>query len=133
MKILKYSGQREAIKKFLISRSDHPTADIVYDNVRKEFPNISLGTVYRNLNLLVELNQANKITVHDGSDRFDAILSPHYHFICNNCGCVKDINMPRIETVNELASKNVEDFISDHEITFYGTCKKCLLKNKGIK
>ena len=54
---LKYSRQREAIKSFLMTRKDHPTADVVYENVRKEFPNISLGTVYRNLTLLSDMGE----------------------------------------------------------------------------
>lgn len=84
MKILKYSRQRESIKAFLYGRHDHPTADAVYTGIREEFPNISLGTVYRNLNLLVELGEINKVTCGDGKDHFDADTSPHYHFICRN-------------------------------------------------
>ena len=62
MPALKYSRQRESIKRFLMSRYDHPTADTVYLHVRKEFPRISLGTVYRNLNLLADMGEAVKIT-----------------------------------------------------------------------
>ena len=58
MAALKYSRQRESIKEFLMTRKDHPTADVVYENVRKIYPNISLGTVYRNLSLLSELGGA---------------------------------------------------------------------------
>ena len=70
MAALKYSRQREAIKHFLVSTNSHPTADIVYMHVKEEFPNISLGTVYRNLNLLADLGEATKITTPDGADRF---------------------------------------------------------------
>ena len=65
MKILKYSRQRESIKASLMNRKDHPTADAVYASIREEFPNISLGTVYRNLNLLVELGEVQKLTFGD--------------------------------------------------------------------
>ena len=68
--MLKRSKQRESIKKFLISRYDHPTAETVYMNIKEEFPNISLGTVYRNLNLLTNLGEAVKISTPDGGDRF---------------------------------------------------------------
>ena len=61
MKVLKYSRQRESIKACLMGRKDHPTADAVYSSIREEFPNISLGTVYRNLNLLVELGEIQKL------------------------------------------------------------------------
>ncbi len=60
--MLKYSRQREAIKRFLMTRTDHPTADTVYVNIKKEFPNISLGTVYRNLSLLASIGEISKIS-----------------------------------------------------------------------
>ena len=82
MASLKYSRQRESIKNFLLSRYDHPTADTIYMNVREEFPNISLGTVYRNLALLTELGEVVKITSAEGADRFDGHVEPHSHFIC---------------------------------------------------
>ena len=69
MAALKYSRQREAIKHYLASTKEHPTADTVYMHVKKEFPNISLGTVYRNLNLLTDIGEAIKISTPDGGDR----------------------------------------------------------------
>ena len=71
MKTLKYSRQRESIKACLMSRKDHPTADALYTSIREQFPNISLGTVYRNLNLLVELGEIRKLSCGDGTDHFD--------------------------------------------------------------
>ncbi len=71
---LKYSRQRESIRNCLCSREDHPTADMIYASIRQEYPNISLGTVYRNLSLLVETGEIRKITT-DGADRFDATLT----------------------------------------------------------
>ena len=86
MVVNKYSRQREAIKQYLASTCEHPTADTVYMNIRGTYPNISLGTVYRNLNLLAEQGEIIKINCQDGSDRFDANVMPHYHFLCNECG-----------------------------------------------
>lgn len=80
MTALKHSRQREAIKKYLMTTKEHPTADIVYLHVKKEFPNISLGTVYRNLNLLTDIGEALKIPAPDGADRFDGNAAPHNHF-----------------------------------------------------
>ena len=74
MAALKYSRQREAIKDFLAHSHEHPTADIVYMNLRESFPNISLGTVYRNLSLLSEMGQIQKISMKDGADRFDGTV-----------------------------------------------------------
>ena len=80
MKTLKYSRQRESIKNCLMNRTDHPTADTLYLTVREEFPNISLGTVYRNLNLLAELGEITRFSCGDGSEHFDFRTEPHYHF-----------------------------------------------------
>ena len=80
--MLKRSKQRESIKKFLISRYDHPTAETVYMNIKEEFPNISLGTVYRNLSLLADIGEIQKLSTGIGPDRFDGNPKPHYHFIC---------------------------------------------------
>lgn len=66
MAVLKYSRQREVIKEYLMSTKEHPTADTVYMHIREQSPNISLGTVYRNLNLLTELGEIKKITCGDG-------------------------------------------------------------------
>ena len=72
MATVKRSRQRDAIRSFLMSRKDHPTAEVVYDNVSKEFPNISLGTVYRNLTFLVDNGMAMKVPCSDGSVHFDS-------------------------------------------------------------
>ena len=93
MATLKYSRQRESIKACLMSRKDHPTADALYTSIREQFPNISLGTVYRNLNLLVELGEIRKLSCGDGTDHFDYDTSPHYHYVCRQCGRVMDIPM----------------------------------------
>ena len=82
---MKYSRQRECIRDFLIHRIDHPTAETIYMNVRETFPKISLGTVYRNLSLLSELGEIQKISTGIGPDRFDGNTAPHYHFICQKC------------------------------------------------
>ena len=78
MAALKYSRQREVIKNYLSHSDEHPTADTVYMHVREQFPHISLGTVYRNLNLLTTIGEAIKITTPDGAVRFDGTTSPHY-------------------------------------------------------
>lgn len=92
MATTKHSKQRDAIRNFLISRKDHPTAEVVYANVSKEFPNISLGTVYRNLSFLVDNGQAVKVPCDDGSVHFDGNVMPHYHFQCTECGAIIDLD-----------------------------------------
>lgn len=126
MKTLKYSRQRESIKAYLAARHDHPTADTLYTEIRKEYPNISLGTVYRNLNLLVELGEIQKLTCGDGKDHFDAVTSPHYHFVCRCCGSVYDVPMKTIPDVEDACARQTGARVDSHTIYFYGECADCL-------
>ena len=125
---LKYSRQREAIYNFLTTRKDHPTADLVYTNIRQEYPSISLGTVYRNLQLLTSIGKIQKIKVGDGTDHFDADISPHNHFYCRKCGSVIDLDMDSIDEINSIAAKNFDGKIESHIICFTGICGRCLKK-----
>lgn len=125
---LNKSKQRDAILTYLQSRKDHPTADQIYDAVRKEIPNISLGTVYRNLSLLTEIGQIIKLSCGDSSEHFDATTTPHTHFVCNNCGKVKDIKTNHIDIVNTLVSPDFPCKIEGHNIIFYGSCEICMKK-----
>ena len=127
---LKYSRQRELIKNFLMERCDHPTADIVYRNVRQQNPNISLGTVYRNLTLLADMGEIQRLRLGDGTDHFDADTSPHYHFICRECGCVQDLQMDNIDGILETARRHFSGQITGHMTYFYGSCDRC---SQGIK
>jgi Fur family peroxide stress response transcriptional regulator len=127
--MMKHSRQREAIKTFLAGRYDHPTAETVYLNMREEFPNISLGTVYRNLSLLAEIGEIQKLSPGIGADRFDGNAAPHYHFICNQCGCVLDLKVKGLDHINILAGQGFDGEIEGHTAYFYGKCPAC--KNAG--
>lgn len=122
---LKYSRQRESIRSYLAETKDHPTADMVYQNIRKIYPNISLGTVYRNLNLLAETGEIIKLTCGDGIDHFDADTSQHYHFICTSCKRVIDLDMDSINHINTIASSNFPGSIEGSITYFYGKCPDC--------
>lgn len=122
---LKYSKQREVIKNFLMTRKDHPTADTVYMHVQQELPNISLGTVYRNLSLLADIGEIKRLRVGDGIDHFDADTSPHYHFVCTDCGAVVDLEMDNIDHILSVAGMNFAGQINGHVTYFYGSCEKC--------
>lgn len=128
--MLKYSKQRESIKNFLVTRYDHPTAETVYLNIRREFPNISLGTVYRNLNLLAEIGEIQKLSPGIGPDRFDGNPAPHYHFICRHCGCVMDLTVGGLDHINILAGQDFDGEIEGHITYFYGACPSCKASEK---
>ena len=126
MVVRKHSKQRDMIKEFLMTRKDHPTADVVYSNVRMQNPNISLGTVYRNLTLLADTGEILRLRVGDGVDHFDADTSPHYHFVCSDCGSVIDLEMDDIDSIKEVAAAHFKGRIAGHVTYFHGTCENCL-------
>ena len=125
---LKRSRQREAIVTFLKTRKDHPTADVVYQEIRATIPNISLGTVYRNLALLSERGEILRLPCDGKMDHFDADIRPHYHIICNQCGCVKDMDLPYSDDMEQLANQQFDGVITRHSLLFEGLCKDCSKK-----
>ena len=126
MKTLKYSRQRESIKACLAGRRDHPTADMIYSDMREQFPCISLGTVYRNLNLLSDLGEIQKLACGDGKDRFDWNTTPHYHFVCRCCGAVTDLPLSPVEGLQLQAEQASGGTVDSHTVYFYGSCAGCL-------
>ena len=124
--MIKHSRQREAIHQNLIHRYDHPTAETVYMDIKESFPNISLGTVYRNLTLLSELGEIQKISTGTGPDRFDGNPQPHCHFQCHSCFAVLDIPFKSEIDLNRLASKHFPGIIEGHHIQFHGLCPNCM-------
>ena len=126
MATLKYSRQRESIKEFLMTRTDHPTADVVYHHLREVYPNISLGTVYRNLSLLADLGEIQKIHTGDGADRFDGQVHQHYHDVCTRCHKVMDLDMDYLSQIEQEAATHFQGRILGHVTNFYGICEECL-------
>ena len=128
--MIKHSRQREAILLNLSKRYDHPTAETVYLDIKQEFPNISLGTVYRNLSLLSDLGEIQKIVTGAGPDRFDGNPMPHYHFRCRSCQCVMDIPMETQLDINKTASHHFPGIIEGSVTQFFGLCPECAKKEQ---
>jgi Fur family peroxide stress response transcriptional regulator len=121
----KYSRKREAILEKLRGTTSHPTADWVYDEVKKELADISLGTVYRNLAVFKEEGLIISVGVVDGQERFDANTSQHTHFICLDCGNILDISADVDPSLNERVARENHLDIVLRQLTFYGKCKQC--------
>lgn len=117
--------QRRAILNFLRSTYSHPTADQIYDGVRKEIPNISKGTVYRNLGVLQEMGLVNELNLDGMVSRYDARQAEHYHFRCDGCGCVFDIDMPIDRELDRKASLKTGFNVLSHQLEFRGLCNSC--------
>lgn len=127
---MKYSLQRDLILKHVEESCDHPTADMVYERVRNELPNISLGTVYRNLNLLSEMGKIKKIIMPGSSDRFDKTLKSHSHIYCTNCNKVDDVMIDKINEIDDFVSNQTGYEIISHDIVFIGICNSCKNRKK---
>lgn len=127
----KFSRQRQAIKNHMMTRRDHPTAEMIYTALRQEYPNISLGTIYRNLSLLAAGGELSRFVGEDGLDHFDPNTAVHYHIMCEECGAIEDLPLDVLTGINELASHFYDGEITRHSIFFFGRCSRCKAKKSS--
>ena len=123
---MKYSRQRELILETVQRSDDHPTADTIYTRVRAQDPKVSLGTVYRNLNLLCENGQLLKVPIPGASDRFDHTLPWHSHLYCTVCGSVTDAEVDEKQVMKLV--KNQKGHVQDCAVVLIGVCEACCEK-----
>jgi len=117
--------QRKVILEELRKVNTHPSADEIYEMVRKRLPRISLGTVYRNLEILSELGEIQKLELGGDLKRFDRKPNKHYHIRCMNCGRVDDAPIAPLNQVeDELYGATVYTIIG-HRLEFEGLCPQC--------
>ncbi len=120
---IKPSFQRIKIFKYLKDHKNHPTVDIIYKELIKEIPTLSKTTVYNTLNLFMEKNIVNIITIEENETRYDADTSLHGHFKCKECGFVYDFDL----NIPQLSKKILKDFeTNEKHIYFKGKCKNCI-------
>ncbi len=121
----KRSRQREAILEIVQGTKSHPTADWVYAEVRKLIPNISLGTVYRNLSMLSKMGTIQKLNIGTSVEHFDGNPMPHYHVCCSICGRIDDIEEAAPIDINKWAAERFNGEIYEHYTMFVGKCSQC--------
>ena len=123
---MRYSKQRELVYDIIKNRCDHPTADMIYASCREVEPNISLGTVYRNLKNLAEEKKILTLETEDKKIHYDGDTSRHSHIICARCGKIIDLFKPAVvpEELKELGLK-----VTDEKCVYYGLCNDCEIKN----
>jgi len=120
---MRFSKQRDLILNIVQGTRSHPTADWVYGEVRRELPNVSLGTVYRNLGQLVDNKSLLAINI-DGTIHYDAFLDDHQHFQCKTCNNIYDIDISIKDFVSQIESKTNHK-IDRCQIHLVGICKDC--------
>lgn len=129
-KVTRHSKQRDAVLKVLAGTTSHPTADWVYQEVSRMIPNISLGTVYRNLSQLAESGTILRMEIGDGTDHFDFNTNPHDHFFCRECRKLYDFPLPYDKVMDQLAAETEFGLIDRHSLIYQGICKECLSTNE---
>lgn len=129
---MRLTTQRQIILEELGKVTSHPTANEVYDMVRKRLPRIGLGTVYRNLELMADSGIILKLEVGGTQKRFDATVAPHYHVRCTSCGRVDDIDIEVQNRINQIAESASDYLILGHHIEFSGKCPRCAEAKKAV-
>ena len=124
----RYSRQRELIYQCLKESREHPTAEMIYQKLKPDNPALSLGTVYRNLNLLAE--QGSIIRMPFPVERYDADVAPHPHFLCRKCGSVYDLEGLAYDSgLDEDAARQSGHYVERHTLLFTGICVNCTEKH----
>ena len=119
------SKQKNSILKAIKETDSHPTAEWIYQQVRREIPSLSLGTVYRNLRLLEEEGEISELGSTSMLSRFDGSIHNHYHFRCEQCDRVFNVKEPVNEEVDKRVARETGFEISHHILEFQGLCKEC--------
>ena len=128
---LRMSRQRKAILEALKDVHCHPTADEVYEMVRRRLPHISLGTVYRNLEILSSCGLIKKIQLGGVQRRFDGDATEHYHIRCIDCGRVDDVPMEPLHPCEDALRDKCDYQIIGHRLEFIGVCPQCQEERGG--
>ena len=112
-----------AILNYLKNTTSHPDAEKTYQALKKQFPNLSLATVYRNLNYLASMGLIEALTTNQSSTHFDGDNSTHFHFVCNDCGQISDIFEK--DLINLALIQNKFNLINKINLNINGTCNHC--------
>ena len=122
----KHFRKRDAILSYLRSTDVHPSADMVYARLKPEIPDLSLGTVYRNLSMFRQQGTIASIGTVNGIERFDGNTSPHVHFICTGCDAVMDMHQLSVPSeLAQAAQSQIGGEVETCSLTFSGRCAKC--------
>ncbi len=127
----KHFKKRSAILEYLRSTTAHPSAETVYTDLKQQIPDLSMGTVYRNLNLFRQQGLASVVATVRGVERFDGNTTPHVHFICSECDSVLDLMEIQVpEALKNQASSCIGGRADECQLSFTGICGACLNHNR---
>jgi len=123
---LRMTRQRQVILEELRKVKTHPSADALYEKVKRRLPRISLGTVYRNLEILTRLGEIQHVEIGGALKRFDGNTQNHYHIRCLRCDRVDDVRIGPLKQVEAALAGATDYHITGHRLEFIGICRKCL-------
>ena len=124
-KKLKLTPQRLAVYRYLMGTKKHPSAETIYKALQEDYPTMSLATVYKAINTLVDVGLIQEINVGEGNFRYDFNAEPHPHIQCIKCGRVDDLEDYSLDSLNEEASKHTDYNNLSNKVYFYGICPNC--------
>ncbi|NIM91828.1 MAG: transcriptional repressor [Candidatus Aminicenantes bacterium] len=126
---LKLTPQRLALIKILKNNKSHPSAHMIYQELKKKYPMVSFSTVYNILNVLKKIGEIKELTTSENKAYYDPNTKPHHHFLCEKCGQIQDIFQDFRLRTEKISIHQVKD----HQIYFFGICFDCLKKVAGAK
>ena len=121
----KATPQRIAICRIVLHSREHPTAQSIYNEVKKMHPTVSLATVYKTLQMLRDLDLIHELNLPQGQARFDPYIKPHINLICQQCGRIEDLDDPTAKEISERVSATTKFKPNGQRIDVYGICQKC--------
>ena len=127
-KKLRHSHQRDMIYNYLLSTKEHPSAEMIYEDLKKIEPTLSLGTVYRNLKLLEDLGSVRRVTTLNNVERYDAFTEDHMHFVCDSCGSVLDLPEFDESIIKKSLETQFDGEVKWVKIIVGGVCCNCKIK-----
>jgi Fur family peroxide stress response transcriptional regulator len=128
---LRVTPQKLAVLSVVQWENSHPTPDMVFAEVRQQFPMISLGTVYQILEQFSQLGVVRKIFSGGNRQRFDGNGAPHAHFVCEECGQIDDIDDPFVSAFQKRFARKFDFHIRNHYFEFSGVCARCVGRAKA--
>ncbi len=125
----KHFRKREAILTYLQQVTNHPSAETIYSELKPQIPDLSMGTVYRNLTLFKQQGMAVSVATVNGVERFDGNTAPHVHFICSDCGAVIDLHQLHTpDSLSASAAACIGGKVDSCQLCFTGLCRDCCEK-----
>ncbi len=122
---LKVTPQRLAIYKYIIDSNVHPSADLIFDDIKSILPTISQGTVYKTLGMLVDIGVIQELTFANSHTRYDNNIKNHINIICNSCGDIIDFESDNLTRLNRLLLEEIGGEITAQRFDVYRDCEKC--------